>query len=174
MALNRYRARTYSIVEYDPRWPGQFASVATALKEAFGPDAIAIEHIGSTAVPGMAGKAALDILIVVPDMDAVTDHLVAMGHLGYTDAGQFVMKNSRLFRKMRGDELLENVHVFPADHPHVAEMIGLRDYLQARPDEVAEYSVLKRKLAKKYAKDYGKYREEKDAYVDELMKRALK
>jgi GrpB-like predicted nucleotidyltransferase (UPF0157 family) len=173
MAENRYRSRTYSVVDYDPAWPAWYEETAAKLREAFGPDAIAIEHIGSTSVPGMAGKAALDVLVLVPDMECVQDHLVAMHNLGYDDLGQFVMKDSRLFRKMRGNELMENVHVFPAGHPHVAEMLALREYLRAHPEEAEAYSALKKKLAKKYPGDYGKYRELKDAYVEELMKRAL-
>jgi GrpB-like predicted nucleotidyltransferase (UPF0157 family) len=57
--------RQVVIVEYDPAWPGRFHEHAINLAAALGPSALRIEHIGSTAVPGLAAKPVIDVLIVV-------------------------------------------------------------------------------------------------------------
>mgnify|MGYP001611918780 FL=1 len=64
-----------------------------------------------------------------------------------------------------------NVHVFPKDHPHVKEMLRLRDYFRSHAEEVEKYAKLKKELATKYPNDYAQYRKLKDEYMEDLKKR---
>ena len=166
-----YKNRKYIILPYDPKWVIDFESYAIKLRPVF-PRA-RIEHIGSTSVPGMFGKPTIDLLVTVEDINKVEEKVSDMEQIGFSYAGEFVMPHTRLFRVMRENELLANIHFFPHGHSHVAEMIRLRDYLRSEPNEVKAYSKLKEDLAEKYSQDYASYRKNKDEYVAELMKRVV-
>jgi GrpB-like predicted nucleotidyltransferase (UPF0157 family) len=169
-----YRNRAYDVVSYDPRWPSEFESQASKIRAIFGSDIVGVEHVGSTAVPGMNGKPVTDILVLVDDVSVADKHRAEMESAGYDYAGDFVMPGAILFRKMNGETLLSNVHVFQREHPHVREMLQLRDYLRDNPGEVKAYSELKKDLYAKYKEDYAQYRKHKDEYMEELKRRAVK
>ena len=156
---------------FDAKWAEEFAIEATALHLVFGDVALLIEHVGSTAVPGLAGKPVIDILVLVHDVAAVDDFNQKMEQVGYRAMGEYVKPGSRLFVKEKGNVRLCNVHIFSEDHPHVREMIDLRDYLRTHPDEAKRYSQLKQSLYEKNPEDYGAYRKGKDEYVTELLHR---
>lgn len=168
-----YRDRKYDVVPYDVNWPSQFEMYASKIKEVFGSN-IQVEHIGSTSVPGMSGKPCIDILVVINDLKTVEDRVGEMQEKGFEYAGQFVMKDSRLFRVTKDSALLANIHFFPIGHPHNEEMISLRDYLRAHPEEVTAYSNIKDELYSRYPNDYATYRKHKDEYMDDLVKRVSK
>ncbi len=168
-----YETRVYEILPYDPDWPVRFSSIEEKLKEIFGPDALDIQHIGSTSVPGMDGKATIDVLVVVSTEDKLESHKDEMETAGYLYQGQVITEGSRLYRDANGDDIYANIHIFPEGHPHNAEMIRLRDYLRAHPEDVKEYSQLKKDLKEKYPNDYAGYRKEKDVYVDSLLKKLV-
>lgn len=172
MSKANYKNRIYHVESYDANWPKQFETDAKILKEIFGHDAVAIEHIGSTSVPGMDGKSTIDMLILVDDLAAADRHSDEMQKAGYEYLTDYVMPDSRLFRQMKDNVLLSNIHVFKKDHPHVYEMLTLRDYLRSHPEEVKEYSDLKKYLYAQYPNDYAMYRKLKDAYMERLKARA--
>lgn len=164
-----YEDREYDITSYDPEWPNQFEEYAHAIKEIFG-NTIPIEHIGSTAVPSMSGKPCIDILVIPNDLKIVEEHIDDMEQKGFEYAGQYVMENSLLFRIMKENVLVANIHFFPREHPHNKEMLDMRDYLRSHPNIVEEYSKLKRELYSKYPNDYASYRKYKDKYTNDLKK----
>jgi GrpB-like predicted nucleotidyltransferase (UPF0157 family) len=164
-----YKDRKYGVIPYDSRWSKQFEKYALKIREIF--NDVRIEHIGSTSVPGMCGKSCIDVLVMIENIKDVESHIAAMERLGFEYAGEFVMENSRLFRVMKDNMQLANIHFFPIGHPHVHDMITLRDYLRAHPEEVAAYADIKNKLCKKYPDDYGMYRKYKDEYMENLKNR---
>ena len=174
MTKAEYKDRKYHVQPYSHAWPKQFDADAKVLKEIFSKDAIAIEHIGSTSVPGMDGKPTIDILILVDDLAVVDKHVSSMKEAGYEHLVGYVSPDSVLFRQMANSVLLSNVHVFQKDHPHVREMLTLRDYLRSHSEEVKGYSDLKKELFKKYPDDYATYRKLKDEYMKSLKERAEK
>ncbi|MEX0934546.1 MAG: GrpB family protein [Candidatus Saccharimonadales bacterium] len=169
--LSDYSSRKYKILPYDPNWPRQFVAHKEILKGIFGDQANSIEHIGSTAVPGLAGKPTIDILILVEDI-SVADRLEEqMEAAGYYALGEYVEKGARLFVKESDNTRYCNIHVFQKDHSHVEEMIQLRDYLLTHPEIVKEYSKLKTSLAERYPNNYGEYRKHKDEWMNKLKQR---
>ncbi len=88
--------------------------------------------------------------------------------IGYKGLGDYTNQGSRLFIKERDGERLVNLHVFEARHPHVEEMIHLRNYFRSHPERVKEYSKLKFDLVEKYPNDYGLYRKYKDQWMNKL------
>jgi GrpB-like predicted nucleotidyltransferase (UPF0157 family) len=165
-----YAARKFSISPYKASWRTVFNEYAQIIKEIY-PEA-KIEHIGSTAVEGMSGKDTIDVLVIVENLQQVQDKVDLMEAVGFQFAGEFIMRDSLLFRKMDGNELLANIHFFPAGHKHVGEMLGLREYLRNNPEEVKNYSALKLDLYTKYKDDYTSYRKYKDQYMKQLIERS--
>lgn len=164
-----HKDRKYNVVAYNPAWPRQFDLYATKIKNIFGD--VQIEHIGSTSVPDMVGKSCIDILVVVGNLRVVEDHINEVVKAGFEYAGQFVMEGSRLFRIIKDNELLVNIHFFQNGHPHIKEMLCLRNYLRTHSEEVKKYSKTKAELWRKYPNDYGLYRKYKDEYMDKLKRR---
>jgi GrpB-like predicted nucleotidyltransferase (UPF0157 family) len=173
MSNPAYKDRKYEIVSYDPSWVKQFESEAEQIKKVFGSNALDIQHVGSTSVPGMEGKPTIDILVLVNDVSVSETHKSQMASLGYEHKGQVVNENSRLFQKLDNGYLLANVHVLPPDHPETINLIRFRDYLRSHPDEIQEYSKVKRMLFEQHPNDYAEYRRQKDAYLEHLKKRAF-
>ncbi len=164
-----YKDRKYDVVPYNPQWSLQFQEYAQKIRTIFGE--LPIEHIGSTSVPGMVGKSCIDVLVLVDDIKSVDKYVGDMEQAGFEYAGEFVMPDSRLFRVMQDNALVANIHFFPAQHPHVKEMLDLRDYLRSHPEEVEAYSAIKEDLYRKYPDDYASYRKYKDEYMEGLKER---
>lgn len=173
MHNRQYRKRKYEVKPYDGNWVKQFDAEATRVKAIFGNDAISIQHIGSTAVHGLDGQPTIDMLLLVEDITIADEHIKPMELIGYKYFVDYVSPNSRLFAKENENRRIFNVHIFPKDHPHVSEMIKLRDYLRKHPKEIQKYGEFKRKLSAQYPEDYAKYRKFKDKYVRELQTRVL-
>lgn len=171
VSLSNYKDRKYEIFPYDQNWPQQFAEHAKILKSIFADKAISIEHIGSTAVPGLAGKLTIDILIIVDDIFVDDQLKTKMEKAGYHALGEYVTKGALLFVKESNSIRYCNIHIFQKNRPHVQEMLGLRDYFRAHPEVVSEYSKLKADLATTYPNDYGEYRKYKDAWMNALKLR---
>jgi GrpB-like predicted nucleotidyltransferase (UPF0157 family) len=167
-----YQSRKYAVVSYNPDWVKQFKDLKLKIEKIF--KDVEIEHVGSTSIPGMAGKECIDILVVVNDLKVVEEHILDMENFGFEYAGEFVMSNSRLFRVTKDNEMLANIHFFPLGHPHNKEMISLRNYLRSHPEEVKAYSQLKEDLFLKYKNEYASYRKYKDEYMYALKERVLK
>lgn len=164
-----YSNRKYDVISYDPDWVSKFLEEAKILSSIFGKYAIAIEHVGSTAVPGLAGKPTIDVLILVDNIVEVDALNQKMESAGYKVLGEYVMPGARLFVREADGTRLCNIHVFQKEHTHAKEMLRLRDYFRNNPELVKEYSQLKLDLIEKYPNDYRQYRKHKDEYVEKLL-----
>ena len=168
---------TVAIVDYDPTWPDQFEALAAGLRDQLADSVLGIDHIGSTAVPGLAAKNIIDIQIGVADL-AQADRLApAFERAGYvatpyrrdhrpagdaSDPGQW---EKRLWQNPP-DARRVNVHVRVAGWPNQRYALLFRDYLRARPAAAAAYARLKRALAERLGDDLAAYTEVKDHACD--------
>lgn len=171
MSKEKYLGRKYSVLEYDQNWITRFEAEAANLRKVLKGGLISIEHIGSTSVPGLAGKPTIDILAVIEAIGKTDQFVSKLESIGYKDLGQYVMEGSRLFVKEEDNTRLVNLHLYSQGHPHIGEMLGLRDYLRSHPEVVEEYTNLKRGLVEKYPDDYGSYRVYKDEWMNALKKK---
>lgn len=169
MTKPKYKNRKYTIEPYNPNWKKQFEDEAENLRFIFSDKAISIEHIGSTSVPGLAGKPTVDILITVKNIEIADELSEKIESKGYKALGDHINQGSRLFVKEEGNTRLMNLHVFEAEHPHVKEMINLRKYFRSHPEKVEEYSKLKFDLIEKYPDNYELYRKYKDKWMENLL-----
>lgn len=165
-----YKDRKYEVVAYDSNWQKRFLDESLVIKKIFGNDA-RIEHVGSTSVVGMNGKSCIDVLVIVKDLETVKEHISEMENAGFVCRGNFISKDALLFTRIKDNNIETNVHFLSEGNPHIKEMLVLRDYLRAHPEEVKEYSELKENLYKKYPNDYAMYRKEKDEYMEKLKER---
>lgn len=170
MTKIEYKNRKYTIEPYNPEWKKRFENEAESLRQIFSDKVISIEHIGSTAVPGLAGKPTIDILITVKKIEIADELSEKIENIGYKSLGDYINKGSRLFIKELDNTRLVNLHLFEVEHPHVKDMLDLRNYFRSHSKIVEEYSNLKFDLVKKYPDDYGLYRKYKDEWMENLKK----
>jgi len=137
------------VADYDPGWPALFAEEQVRIFEALGRTA-AVEHVGSTAVPGLAAKPIVDILVGIPpadDLDRCVGALVALGY-DYMPEYEMSLPNRRYFRKSDAQgRRTHHVHAVPLGGPFWHRHIAFRDYLRRHPEAAGEYQNLKRRLA---------------------------
>jgi GrpB-like predicted nucleotidyltransferase (UPF0157 family) len=162
---------TIELAEYDPDWPRLFEREAARLREALGPGALRIEHVGSTSVPGLAAKPVIDIVLVVADTrdeDAYVSPLEAVGYvLRIREPDWF---EHRLFK---GPDTNVNVHTFSDGCEEVERMIAFRDWLRTHDDDRDLYLAAKRELAGREWKYVQNYADAKSAVIREIVARAL-
>lgn len=148
--------RTIVVVDYDPSWPLTFASLRAPVWDAVRDVALAVEHVGSTAVPGLAAKPIIDIDVIVSaraEIRAAVDRLAAVGYVHQGNLG------------IEGREAFESPAGLPAHHLYVCVQgsaaplnhLTLRDYLRGHPDRAAAYGQLKKQLAAQFPTDIDKY-----------------
>jgi GrpB-like predicted nucleotidyltransferase (UPF0157 family) len=135
------------IVPYDPTWPARFEEEAARLSQALGDLAVAIEHIGSTSVPGLAAKPVVDIQISVARLDPLDTILEPLAGAGYTHAPSDWDAFYPFFHKPATWPHAFHVHVCTAGGREERRHLAFRDHLRAHPDAAREYEALKRRLA---------------------------
>lgn len=129
------------VVPYDPNWPHEFKLEENLLKSTLDDNYIAIHHIGSTSVPGLAAKPKIDILAVVQKRPLTIKNLETAG---YEYRGEFNVPLHYMFRK-RG-KIDFNLHVYESDHSDIELLLMFRDYLRNNISARDEYAALKNKL----------------------------
>lgn len=160
------------VVPYHPNWPKQFEEEAAHIVPVFYKNFIAIHHIGSTSVPGLAAKPTIDILLEVKKIDLVDQCNDQMEKLGYEAWGEYQISGRRFFVKGQ-DKRTHHVHTFQVGSSEIARHLYFRDYLKSHPEEAKEYANLKIKLAAQFANDRRGYFKNKRDYVNALEKKAI-
>jgi GrpB-like predicted nucleotidyltransferase (UPF0157 family) len=158
------------LADPDPRWPAQYAREEERIRSAVGARAVQVEHVGSTSVPGLAAKPAIDIVMCVPDSADEAEYVPDLEAAGYTL--QFREPEWYEHRFLRDRDPDVQVHVFTVGSPEVARMLLFRDRLRARSDERELYQRTKRELAAQrwdYVQDYA---DAKSAVIEEIISRA--
>ena len=151
------------IVDYSLAWPLEFERLRDRAAAAVGDIAIAIEHVGSTAVPGLAAKPVIDLVIVVEpgDVEAAVDRLTA---IGYIHQGNLGVEGREAFGVPEG-EPRHHLYVSPTDSQELRAQLAFRNRLRADPALATEYEALKRELARRFRDDRESYTDAKTAFV---------
>jgi len=161
------------IVSYDPRWPDLFEQEKAHLIAALPADLVGrIEHFGSTAVPGLAAKPIVDMLVEVTDLEAVKLRIVQiLRSQGYDyvwrpTSGDDGPPWYAWFIKRDPDSGVRthHIHMVEADFPHW-EALSFQEYLRAHSDVAAEYAALKRRLAAEFPNDREAYTDGKREFI---------
>jgi GrpB-like predicted nucleotidyltransferase (UPF0157 family) len=159
------------IVAYDPSWPARFAELGRELRAGLGEVALRIDHIGSTAVPGLAAKPVIDIQISVADLEPLATYRQSLERLGYVYRADNLERTKRYFREPPGRRRT-HVHVRRAGSFSEQWALLFRDYLRAHREVAAEYEAVKRRLALRFRDDRHGYTNAKVPFLWEVIHRA--
>jgi GrpB-like predicted nucleotidyltransferase (UPF0157 family) len=157
-----------SVEAYDSEWPAQYATEAARLRKGLDGSVLAIEHIGSTAVVGLAAKPIIDVMVGVDELNTTDDLASQLAVLGYEDCGG--AEGRRYFRR-RGAGQHSNVHLIEYERSRWRENIRFRDYLRSNEAAAQRYSEPKQAAAIA-APTLLAYSTLKAAIIDELLGRA--
>jgi putative glutamine amidotransferase len=166
------RSRSFFVTDYDPSWPHLFDEEAARLRETLGSVAVRIEHVGSTAVPGLAAKPVIDIQVSVEQMVPRDRFVVPLETLGYEFVADPTDTEHEYFKKDVGGVRTHQIHVCPVGSQWERRHLAFRDYLRAHPEDSARYAELKRHLADRHLNDVMAYVDAKTPFIRELERRA--
>lgn len=165
--------RPYQLVEHDPAWKEEFQKIADFLRKVFGEEVIDIQHIGSTAIPGMIAKPQIDILVVVKDLAKIKSYYQAIEEAGFNPKGSHTGKEEEHFTKdLQNGSRGVSIHVYPQDHPKIEDRLNFRDYLLGHKEDCEFYSSIKEELYEKFADDYPSYCIAKNEAMEPIKERA--
>lgn len=152
------------LVPYDPSWPERFSEHAGRIKSALGEVAVAVEHMGSTSVPGLSAKNVIDIQVQVRSFEPLDAYRVSLEGAGYQYRADDDPEH-RFFKMDIDGERAVNIHVVEVGGWWGQRDLMFRDYLRAHPDEAARYEAVKRELAARFAGRVQAYADAKTDYI---------
>jgi len=151
------------IVEYDPAWPAAYQAERERLAPLLRPGA-QLHHFGSTAVPGLAAKPVIDMIVLVDNLDTPIVALLERGGYQYPPAFNATLIHRRFLCYPTAAHRTHHLHL--VDEPGELERrLHFRDRLRADPVLAGEYVALKRALAERYSDDREAYTEAKSEFV---------
>ena len=163
------------IVPYDPDWPSGFEAERKFLVDAIGQwvTAGSIEHIGSTAVPGLAAKPVIDIMAGVESLESSRPALAVLERHHYCYAA-YRTEVMHWLCKPSPAQRTHHLHLVPLGSPLWTEQVAFRDYLRTHPDVALEYAALKHRLADAHRFDREAYTAAKAPFVQRVLAEALR
>ena len=159
-----------TLVEYDPGWPALYEREAARIREALDDRVLVLEHVGSTAVPGLAAKPRIDIVLAVADSSDEPAYVPAL------EAAGFVLHirepDWHEHRVLKGPETDLNLHVFSDGCIEIERLLRFRDHLRRNEADRLLYATTKRRLARRRWKYAQHYADAKSGVVEEILVRA--
>jgi GrpB-like predicted nucleotidyltransferase (UPF0157 family) len=155
----------YTFSEYALEWPREFEIEAERLRSLLGEELVAVHHIGSTSVPGLAAKAIIDVLPVVRVIERVDDLTPRLQQAGYKAWGEYGLSGRRFYTRDRDGVRTHNVHIYGEGNDGIERHLAFCAYLRAHADICREYEALKRDAYARHPADITGYMEGKDAWI---------
>jgi GrpB-like predicted nucleotidyltransferase (UPF0157 family) len=173
--MEKYGAGSIVVCDYDPRWPILFEQESIRIRKSLGSYALAIEHMGSTAVPGLPSKPIIDLLVGVPSLEEAKVRCIEpIQELGYIYIPEYAswIPGELFFRKGLPGPWTHHVHLMEPSYPRWDALLVFRDYLRANPEAAQAYADVKRALAASSIDDIEAYRIGKTTFVEETTSKA--
>ena len=158
---------------HDSGWPRQFEEERAVLETIFAGSQATIEHVGSTAVPGLGGKPVIDIMVGLPQLVEAENRTAPLESAGYGYVREYEMQlpDRRYFRKPRSGPRVFHLHCVIEQSDFWMRHIAFRDYLRTHPESAAAYYELKLELATRVKKE--EYTEAKSPFIEDILIRTL-
>jgi GrpB-like predicted nucleotidyltransferase (UPF0157 family) len=153
--------------EPTPLWAVLYRAEEERLRAALGPALVAVEHYGSTSVPGIRAKPIIDILAGIARLEDGPALIEPLAALGYEYAGDKVVPGHHIFGK--GKERTHLLHVVEHGSPIWTEALCFRDALRTDPKLAREYEALKIALSEKYAERRADYTAAKATFIQSVL-----
>ena len=162
------------VVDYDPRWPQIYEDERARILSAIGPWVAGIEHVGSTAIPGLAAKPIIDILVGLKTLANAVHCIPRLQAVGYEYVPEYEKEvpERRYFRKGPLENRTHHVHMVEKGSDFWVKHLRFRDYLRDHPEDARRYERLKRELAARFTDDRDSYTESKTDFVESIVQRA--
>ena len=157
------------IVEYDPAWPGEFVRLRDRAQAALGDVAIAIEHVGSTAVPGLPAKNLIDVVAVIESNDDLREAISRLEAIGYETRGSLGVEGREAFWWPEGEKR-HHLYVSPKTSAELQAQVAFRELLRRDPAVAHDYVALKRELAERFREDRNAYTEGKTEFIESALR----
>jgi len=155
------------VVDYDPAWPATFATESERIRRVLGDLVVAVEHGGSTSVPGLAAKPVIDIWLTLTG-PVRPEHVEALGAVGYRHLGEAGLAGQDLFIRRSAPQV--HVHSYQVGDPDYQRHLDFREWLRAHPDGAAAYGRLKKDLARRFKADRLAYTEAKSDFIEAALR----
>ena len=163
------------IVEYDPQWAILFEEEKRRVLEVIGHKVLAVEHIGSTAIPGLGAKPIIDILAGVRGTVDADQCIPMLRNIGYTSFSPDPEDPDHYYCCGKGPHSMGyHLHLVRFKSPEWERHLLFRDYLLAHPEIAQQYYELKKKLASKHRSDRGSYTKAKTPFIESVIDKARK
>ena len=156
---------------YTPGWVRLFRNERRRLRRYLGGDPCRIEHIGSTAVPGLPAKPIIDIAVRIRPRPRLAGLVQTLESAGYEYKGEYGLPGRHFF--VRGNPVTHHLHIVFRNQPHWVRWLAFRDYLKGHPEELSQYAALKSSLAKRFARKRVMYTRSKTSFVTRILAVAL-
>ena len=163
--------RPILVVDYDPQWPVLFEQEKARIIAMLGHILLMVEHLGSTAVPGLAAKPVIDIGLGVRSLaeaPSLMPSIEGMGYI-YEPVLEQLLPERRFFWKGTPTVHTYHLHLAKVDNPVLLRPLRFRDYLRRHPDRAEKYGELKKELAKRCGQDMDAYVNGKTALIEQIM-----
>lgn len=142
-----------TVLDYNPEWPQKYEEEKEKITSILKDNCIAIYHVGSTSVPGLAAKPIIDMMSIVKSLEKVDEVSKGFDQIGYEWLGEFGIAGRRYLRK-GGDERTHQIHIFHADDwNNITRHLAFRDYMRSHEKEREAYAKLKKELARRFPYD---------------------
>ena len=158
---------TVRLHEYTPLWAELFRIEAAELRDALGALALDIEHVGSTAVPGLVAKPILDIAVAIRTYAIVPSCATALARLGYQYAHWVDLENDYTFEK--GTERTHHVHLVERGSRQWSDYLRFRDALRANVQLARDYERTKMELGARFCSDRAAYTRAKADFIRHVL-----
>ncbi len=162
---------TVELVSYNPKWKQSFRCEEKKIRKVFGQDALEIQHVGSTAIPGILAKPIIDIAIVVPSLQKAKRYKKKLKEIGYEIKKKDPKKERLFFTKGPERKRTHYLHIGKIGSGYTEDMILFKNYLCYHKGSAKKYSDLKKKLGKQYQNERGIYTAKKEKIIKEILKR---
>lgn len=159
--------RSVRLRPYTARWAELYELEARAIRSALGARALDVQHVGSTAVPGMTAKPILDIAVGIATLDEFRLCMAPLAQLGYEHAHWAGLQNNEVFGK--GVDRTHLVHVVQHGGPVWNDYLRFRNLLRSQAETARAYQQLKLALSQRYADNRAAYTESKHAFIRGLL-----
>lgn len=164
-------ATLVEIVSYDDAWPNSFLEVVETLRRLLGSSILAIDHVGSTAVPGLCAKPVIDVDVTLRDLTDIPAASAILMAATYEPRGNHYDDEMWAFLK-RSPVPQQRVYLCPPNNGTHKRRLLFRDFLRDNRDVARAYGSLKRNLSKEFAYDGDRYTRAKSQFIDAMVRRA--
>lgn len=162
--------RRVVVVDYDLSWPATFEALRAPVWAVVRDIAVSVEHVGSTAVPGLAAKPIIDMDVVVASADRMPEAIQRLATLGYGHRGNLGIEDREAF-KSPPELPAHHLYVCLQGSTALANHLALRDFLRSEPASVLQYSRIKQLLAARFPEDIDSYIAGKTDFILMVLRR---